>query len=115
MKYADDLQLYITLKPSDHHRALQKIEACIKDIRDWMRDNQLVLNDRKTEVLHIRSQRKRTGDDGTLSHLELGKFGVLGDQRDGGIPRVQLLRDDVLGLVDPHSSLVHRSQHEKSV
>ena len=54
--YADDTQLYLSFRPGDDdaqdvaHRAM---EACIKDIRKWMIDGRLLLNDTKTEFLVI--------------------------------------------------------------
>ena len=54
--YADDSQLYLSFRPGDDdaqdvaHRAM---EACIKDIRKWMIDGRLLLNDTKTEFLAI--------------------------------------------------------------
>ena len=54
--YADDTQLYLAIKPSDSvsiSENKRRIEACISDIRAWMRTNFLKLNDDKTEVLII--------------------------------------------------------------
>lgn len=34
--YADDDQLYISIKPLDAHECQTQIEACIKDIKHWM-------------------------------------------------------------------------------
>ena len=54
--YADDTQLYLAIKPSDATStsdAKQRIEACVSDIRTWMKGNFLKLNDDKTEVLVI--------------------------------------------------------------
>lgn len=49
--YADDSQLYIALKPRDVLESLSSLEACIADIRQWMRSNFLKLNDSKTEFI----------------------------------------------------------------
>ena len=57
--YADDTQLYLSIKPSDGTSvadAKERIEACISDIRTWMKSNFLKLNDDKTEVLVITSR-----------------------------------------------------------
>ena len=54
--YADDTQLYISFKPCDsisRQTAISHIEACIKDIKTWMTNNLLKLNDDKTELIII--------------------------------------------------------------
>ena len=55
--YADDTQLYITFKsyqePADS--CITTLEKCIQEIRSWMRQNFLKLNDEKTrQQLSIR-------------------------------------------------------------
>ena len=60
MMYADDTQVYITCKKNGHSKAV--IEACIDEIRDWMFTNKLVLNDSKTEVIHLHSKFDRHHD-----------------------------------------------------
>ena len=45
----------ITVNPVDFEQTLDKLERCLKDVRDWMSSNYLVLNDSKMELLHIRS------------------------------------------------------------
>lgn len=55
MTYADDTQLYAILKHPQTN-TLRKIEHCIDDIKAWAVMNKLVLNDNKTEVLHIHSR-----------------------------------------------------------
>ena len=47
--YADDTQLYMAFKPSDvtcKCDAISRIEPCVADIRIWINDNFLKLNDR---------------------------------------------------------------------
>ena len=54
--YADDSQLYLSFRPGDddaQHVAHRAMEACIKDIRKWMIDGRLLLNDTKTEFVAI--------------------------------------------------------------
>jgi hypothetical protein len=55
--YADDTQLYMTVKPSDIETepVLESLQACIKNIRSWMTMHKLKLNCSKTEVLFIAS------------------------------------------------------------
>ncbi|KAK7108618.1 hypothetical protein V1264_016319 [Littorina saxatilis] len=49
--FADDTQLYKPSPPAETHSAIQTIQTCITDVKSWMIDNKLKLNDDKTEVL----------------------------------------------------------------
>ena len=52
MFYADDSQLYISFDHrKDHGSQLYKLENCISEIRKWMQQNVLKLNDSKTEFI----------------------------------------------------------------
>ena len=55
--YADDTQLYIPFNPSDSEEAMARLEACIEDIRKWMNENCLKLNDAKTEFVILGSKK----------------------------------------------------------
>ncbi len=50
--YADDTPLYISTKP-DETSKLSKLTECVKNIKDWMNSNYLLLNSDKTEILLI--------------------------------------------------------------
>ena len=54
--YADDTQLYITFKSADS--CITMLEKCIQEIRSWMRQNFLKLNDEKTEFLLFGSRQQ---------------------------------------------------------
>ena len=57
--YADDIQLFISFRPSkDGHleSAVQRVEACVTEIDQWMHSNKLRLNKDKTELLVIGSR-----------------------------------------------------------
>uniref|UniRef100_A0AAY4A210 Reverse transcriptase domain-containing protein n=1 Tax=Denticeps clupeoides TaxID=299321 RepID=A0AAY4A210_9TELE len=56
--YADDTQLYLSAMP-DQRQQLNKIENCLKDIRQWMLTNFLLLNPDKTEALVLGPQAAR--------------------------------------------------------
>lgn len=62
--YADDTQLYLSFRPRDDdaqdaaHRAM---EVCISDVRKWLIDGRLLLNDTKTEFLVIGTRQQRHG------------------------------------------------------
>ena len=52
--YADDSQLYISIKPINQRvldEGVAKLENCLTDIYTWMSQNKLKLNADKTEVL----------------------------------------------------------------
>ena len=59
--YADDTQLYLTFDPANYDEAIQKMEACLRDMKDWMAKNHLKLNEDKTEfmVLGQKSQTRK--------------------------------------------------------
>ena len=56
--YADDTQLYLSIKP-DEANQLNKFQACLKDIKAWMTCNFLLLNSDKTEVIVLGPERLR--------------------------------------------------------
>ena len=53
--YADDTQVYLSFDLKDAKNALQRLIACLSDIRSWMIRNKLKINDDKTEFLIIAS------------------------------------------------------------
>ena len=58
-KYADDTQLYVTYNPNvlgDIQSAVKQLEDCIAEIRGWMINRMLKLNDNKTEMVIYMSQ-----------------------------------------------------------
>ena len=58
--YADDTQLYVTFTPSEHTQALEQMEASVREVKIWLCDNRLVLNENKSEAIVIRSPNMRT-------------------------------------------------------
>ena len=57
--YADDTQLYITIKPTESWEDVRPImEACVNDISTWMNNNILKLNQNKTELIVFSSKFK---------------------------------------------------------
>ena len=59
--YADDTQLYMTMDHSnnDWRDGLARIELCVSEIREWMNQNMLKLNDDKTELIVFISKYKQ--------------------------------------------------------
>ena len=73
--YADDTQLYIAFKLKSglsdalsREEAIAKVEACVKDIRAWMANNFLKLNDDKTEIVVFSTGRTEIND----FHISIG-------------------------------------------
>ena len=71
MLFADDTQIYFICKNTNESKI--KIEKCVDEIREWMVQNKLVLNDNKTEVIHIRSCFQAIE---TMSNLRVGECDV---------------------------------------
>ena len=65
--YADDTQIYISFKVKDSQNAIQMLEHCIAEIRTWMAENKLKLNDDKTEFILISSPHNST----EINHLKI--------------------------------------------
>ena len=54
--YADNTQLYVSFRPNKstgQSEAVNSIQQCVKDVRNWMNNDKLLLNDDKTEFLMI--------------------------------------------------------------
>ena len=54
--FTDDAQLYVSFKinaPTDEKAALTRIQACVRELKSWLNQHRLHLNDNKTEVLVI--------------------------------------------------------------
>lgn len=59
--YADDSQSYLAFKPTDSTKTaevLSRVENCLTDVRRWMGNNMLKVNDEKTEVVLFASKHK---------------------------------------------------------
>jgi hypothetical protein len=54
--YADDNELYIIFQPNNISGATNSAEQCVDDVRGWMVNNRLKLNDDKTDAVLIQSK-----------------------------------------------------------
>jgi hypothetical protein len=51
--YADDTQLYLSFNVDDYEEAKARMEKCVSEMRSWLAENHLKLNEEKTEFLVI--------------------------------------------------------------
>jgi hypothetical protein len=86
--YADDTQLYVSCDPDNIESATACMEACIEEIRQWMHENHLKLNDSKTEFLIIGTKHQlsqlgdvsiKIGDEAIPSTSSARNIGVMFD------------------------------------
>ena len=71
--YADDSQIYFSFDSNTPELVTaSRLEACVKDVSDWMSSNKLNLNSDKTELLLIASQ--------LSPKPQLSSLNVCGDQ-----------------------------------
>ena len=52
--FADDIQIKTSIPPQHLHGTISSVETCFSDVKYWMIENKLQLNDEKTECLLIR-------------------------------------------------------------
>jgi hypothetical protein len=84
--YADDLQLMLSfaLNPEALLDAMQRLEACIAEIREWLTRNYLKLNDLKTEFLPIVPSSARALVEGLVLNVSGAGIAAVDKVRDLG-------------------------------
>jgi len=85
--FADDTQLHKSCSPEQLKLSIDTLQECIVDIKRWMTENKLKLNDSKTEVILVKSKWCTDVDD-ALNSVKIG---------DTDIPFVESARD--LGFI----------------
>ena len=73
--YADDTQLYMSCKVVESEAAVLHMEDCVAEIKQWMKENFLKLNDSKTEVLLL-SKHSRSKDVAHIRTINIGNSSV---------------------------------------
>uniref|UniRef100_A0A3P9JXN4 Reverse transcriptase domain-containing protein n=1 Tax=Oryzias latipes TaxID=8090 RepID=A0A3P9JXN4_ORYLA len=92
--YADDTQLYIAMSPDDT-RPIEALFNCILDVKFWMANNFLQLNQDKMEILVIGPEAKREKQFLKLQELSLSNsetvrnLGVIFDSKLTFIPHIK--------------------------
>ena len=59
--FVDDIQIETSILPQHVHSAISSVEICIYDVKHWMIENKLQLNDEKIEC-HLIRPNKYTQD-----------------------------------------------------
>ena len=72
--YADDTQLFVPFSVGEYDNAIQKLERCIDEMRTWLANNHLKLNDDKTEFIVV-------GQKSHLNRIETEMSLVIGNSR----------------------------------
>ena len=67
--YADDSQLYIDYSSCEEETTIANLQLCIQNIKTWLRDNFLLLNEQKTKVVKF-------GREFTGKHLQIGEAAI---------------------------------------
>ena len=105
--YADDVQLYLKFKPSasSSSSVVTSMQNCIEEIRLWMTNNMLKLNDSKTEFLFL--QKKNQLPFNSIRQLSIGNSIVQPSSKDRNLG---VILDQELTM-QPHVSSVCRSAY----
>ena len=75
--YADNTQLYLSFQPGlsmSQDNAVQAMEACISDVRIWIINHHLKLNDGKTEFIIIGSRQQLAKVN--IDHVNVGTLDI---------------------------------------
>ena len=76
--FADDTQLYLSFKPDDttcQNDAVNAMNKCVDELRNWMVTDKLMINDDKTEFLLIGS-RQQLAKINTACSITVGEYDI---------------------------------------
>ena len=74
--YADDTQLYVGCHLPNQEMTKQRMETCVSEVREWMANNMLKLNDSKTEYMIIGSRHTIGKIPDIMKSIEIGKDNI---------------------------------------
>ena len=60
--FADDTQLNHSESVSNYHKLVQSLQDCVSDVKLWMSQNRLKLNDDKTEAMRFHTSAVSSAD-----------------------------------------------------
>ena len=76
--FADDTQLYLRFKPDDttcQNDAINAMNKCVDDLRNWMITDKLMINDDKTEFLLL-GTRQQLAKINTACSITVGEYDI---------------------------------------
>ena len=62
-QYADDTQLYLSVLSDDASVAVERLDACLVDVKVWLKASHLRLNPTKTQITWLGSGRAKVDTD----------------------------------------------------
>ena len=91
MLYADDTQLYVVLEESTITTTVERVNKCLCDIKSWSTSNKLVLNESKTDIIHIHSKDRNMIN--TLPQIVVNSapIDITSDARNLGVVKTKIL------------------------
>ena len=99
--FADDTQLYMSLNSgSDLESNISRMESCIEDVREWMANNLLKLNEEKTKVILFGSKHNLKRTD--RISLKIGEHTVISSTT---VPNLGVIYDSSLAMENQVSTL----------
>ena len=72
--YADDTQVYVSFDAKDEEQVRVRLEACLQEVRIWMAQNSLKLNDSKTDFIILGNTHNLKSV--TTTHITIGECKV---------------------------------------
>ena len=100
--YADDTQIYFSIKPCSVAQEIPRLEECLRDIHQWMSANFLKLNSDKTEVILLGTRQQ-------LVKYNIGSLSVAGVQvslQQAPVRNLGVMFDPVMSMKAQVSSIV---------
>ena len=102
--YADDTQLYIPVTLQTQTESTDIVTKCVDDIKSWMTNNKLKLNDDKTELIVFKPQRAEAVD---IEHIYVGKTKIT----DSAVVRNLGVQLDSHLSMEPHINKICQSAY----
>ena len=77
LQYADDTQLYLSVLSDDASASVEHLDACLVDVKAWLKASRLRLNPTKTQIMWLGSGQHLTKVDTDEASLLASRVQVL--------------------------------------